>query len=63
MCLSLWLMTAIWAWYIPTFGAAPTWTQRPWYRAKTNPSFLDALPALRRILWQHRMYLFSPQSR
>ncbi|MHB8575187.1 MAG: IS701 family transposase [Dehalococcoidia bacterium] len=31
---------------------APTWVQRPWYRQKTTPSFLDMLTALRREGWQ-----------
>ncbi len=49
--LSLWLMTAVWAWYIPTYASARTWRVRPWYSAKVTPSFLDALAALRRVLW------------
>ncbi len=57
--LSLWLMTAVWAWYIPTFGVAPTWKDRPWYRAKSTPSFLDALAALRRVLWRDRITTMS----
>ncbi|MGH3755921.1 MAG: IS701 family transposase [Pseudonocardiaceae bacterium] len=57
--LSLWLMTAVWAWYIPTFGAAQTWKDRPWYRAKATPSFLDALAALRRVLWRDRITTMS----
>jgi hypothetical protein len=57
--LSLWLMTAVWAWYIPTFGSAPTWAHRPWYQAKTTPSFLDALAALRRVLWRDRITTLS----
>jgi hypothetical protein len=28
-------------------GLAPPWLVRPWYRAKTTPSFLDMLTALR----------------
>ncbi|MGH9155666.1 MAG: hypothetical protein ACRD1K_07535 [Acidimicrobiales bacterium] len=52
-------MTAVWAWYIPTFGAAQTWKDRPWYRAKATPSFLDALAALRRVLWRDRITTMS----
>jgi hypothetical protein len=53
--LSLWLYSAIWTWYIGTFGTAVTWTLRPWYRQKATPSFLDALAALRRTLWAERI--------
>ncbi len=52
-------MTAVWAWYIPTFGAARTWKVRPWYTAKAAPSFLDALAALRKTLWSDRMTTVS----
>jgi hypothetical protein len=57
--LSLWLMTAIWAWYIPAYGPTPTWQHRPWYRVKVTPSFLDALAALRRVLWRDRITTMS----
>ena len=57
--LSLWLYTAIWTWYIPTFGAKPTWIRRPWYPKKAVPSFVDALAALRRCLWSQRITSMS----
>jgi len=41
--LSLWLYSAIWTWHISIFGAARTWTPRPWYAKKATPSFIDAL--------------------
>jgi hypothetical protein len=53
--LSLWLYSAIWTWYITVFGAACTWTPRPWYLRKSTPSFLDALAELRRTLWGERI--------
>jgi hypothetical protein len=53
--LSLWLYSAIWTWHITTFGSQHTWTARPWYPKKATPSFLDALAALRRTLWAHRI--------
>lgn len=53
--LSLWPYTAIWTWYIPTFGTTPTWIPRSWYPNKTIPSFLDALATLRRCLWSQRI--------
>ena len=54
-CLSLWLHAAIWCWYIETYGTATTWLSRPWYRRKSVPSFLDAVAALRRVLWCARI--------
>jgi hypothetical protein len=57
--LSLWLYSAIWTWYIATFGTEQTWTPRPWYRKKATPSFLDALAALRRTLWAERIMPLS----
>jgi hypothetical protein len=53
--LSLWLHSAIWSWYIATYGSARTWTARPWYSRKSMPSFLDALASLRRALWAERI--------
>jgi hypothetical protein len=63
--LSLWLHSAIWAWYIQTCGTTTTWLSRPWYQRKATPSFLDAVAALRRTLWQARITAVSssePQS-
>lgn len=54
--LSLWLYSAVWCWYLDTHGAAPSWPITPWYRAKSAPSFLDALATLRRALWRHRIF-------
>jgi hypothetical protein len=61
--LSLWLYSAIWTWYIVTFGPKHTWTLRPWYPKKATPSFLDALAALRRTLWTERIMPLSFSSR
>lgn len=58
--LSFWLYSATWTWYLQTTGTTPTWTERPWYRSKTTPSFADALAQLRRTLWRERV---SPASR
>lgn len=57
--LSLWLHALIWWWYIDTHPAGRTWTIRPWYPHKTSPSFLDALAALRRVLWAQRITAMS----
>lgn len=61
--LSLWLYSAIWAWYIATYGVARTWIARPWYSKKSMPSFLDALASLRRALWAQRITSVSSFSR
>ena len=57
--LSLWLHAATWCWYLDTHPAGQTWTPRPWYSAKSTPSFLDALAALRRVLWSQRITTMS----
>jgi len=60
--LAMALVTLVKAWYAkcaveePSLLPEPT----PWNRHKTQPSFLDMLAALRRVLWQHRI---SPNSR
>jgi hypothetical protein len=59
--LSLWIYTAIWAWYIPTYGTRRTWRPTPWYLRKTTPSFADALAALRRLLWHRITSVWSTQ--
>jgi hypothetical protein len=57
--LSLWLHAAIWCWYLQTNPAGRTWIPRPWYRHKHTASFLDALAALRRVLWSQRITAMS----
>lgn len=54
-CLSLWLHSLIWCWYLDTHPTGHTWIPRPWYPGKNTPSFLDALAALRRVLWSQRI--------
>ncbi len=58
-CLSLWLHALIWCWYLDTHPAGHTWIPRPWYQSKATPSFLDALAALRRVLWSQRITALS----
>src|SRR5918999_1449050 len=41
-------------------GLAPAWPVRPWYRAKSAPSFLDMLTAVRQESW--RLYFSDPPS-
>jgi hypothetical protein len=48
-------------WYAESVhGDAPTWLDRPWYRGKVAPSFLDMLTTLRRAGW--RRYLSAAPS-
>jgi len=53
--LSLWLHGLVWCWYLDAHPDGGTWPIKPWYRRKATPSFLDALAALRRVLWSHRI--------
>lgn len=57
--LSLWLHGLVWCWYLDTHPTGGTWPTRPWYPHKTTPSFLDALAALRRLLWTQRITALS----
>jgi len=57
--LSLWLHALIWCWYLQAHPTGRTWIPRPWYPTKTTPSFLDALAALRRVLWSQRITTMS----
>jgi DDE superfamily endonuclease len=57
--LSLWLHALIWCWYLDIHPTGGTWITRPWYRHKSTPSFLDALAALRRVLWSQRITALS----
>jgi hypothetical protein len=62
-CLSLWLHGLTWCWYLDTHPTGRTWIPRPWYSHKATPSFLDALAALRRVLWSQRITALSaPQA-
>ena len=45
---------------LAAWDGQPTWRIRPWYTRKATPSFLDALAAMRRILWQERITSKSP---
>jgi hypothetical protein len=53
--ISLWLYSVVWAWYIRHGYGKTILLIRPWYSAKTCPSFQDALAALRRVLWRKRI--------
>jgi hypothetical protein len=62
-CMSLWLQAIVWCWYLDTHPTGQTWIPRPWYPGKATPSFLDALAALRRVLWSQRITALSaPQA-
>jgi len=58
-CLALWLHGLTWCWYLEQHPQGGTWIVRPWYPRKATPSFLDALAALRRSLWQQRITALS----
>jgi hypothetical protein len=57
--LAFWLHTALWCCYLASWNGKPTWRIRPWYTRKATPSFLDALAAMRRVLWQERITSMS----
>lgn len=57
--LLLWLHATTWCWYLQVHPTGRTWIPRPWHRGKTTPSFLDALAALRRVLWSQRITAMS----
>lgn len=57
--LGLWTYSAVWTWYVSFHGTERTWPTLPWYSRKTTPSFIDALAALRRVLWLHRIFATS----
>lgn len=46
----------VWVWYLLTQGDHPRMIARPWYPTKTTPSFLDAIAALRTVVWTDRIY-------
>lgn len=51
----LWLYSVVWLWYLRPLRGCRWLPRMPWYRAKSRPSFADALAALRRELWQERI--------
>ena len=53
---SLWLYSVVWTWYLQIYGARRSWNPLPWYGAKRAPSFIDALAALRKVLWRQRVF-------
>jgi hypothetical protein len=46
----------IWLFYLQTNPCRPAWTPRPGDTQKSNPSFKDALAALRRVLWRDKIF-------
>jgi len=51
------LVTLVKAWYARCAAEEPSLLPEatPWNPHKTQPSFLDMLATLRRVLWQHRI--------
>jgi len=54
-CLSLWLYSLVWLWYLSQKSQQRYFIVQPWYCQKTTPSFADAIGCLRRELWQERI--------
>ncbi len=53
--MSFWLYSAVWLWYLQNKKFRKMLPRFAWYRQKRNPSFADALAALRRQLWKERI--------
>jgi hypothetical protein len=49
------LYSLVWTWYVQHGHRKNSLRVLPWYSAKTNPSFTDALGVLRRVLWRRRI--------
>lgn len=61
--LGLWLYSLVWFWYLQRKPNQRVFVVRPWYRAKSAPSFADALRGLRRELWSQRIkWMFGESS-
>jgi hypothetical protein len=54
-CLSLWLYSVVWLWYLSQKTSRRYFFVQPWYCQKTTPSFADAIACLRRELWKERI--------
>lgn len=57
--IGLLLYSRVWLWYLRQyrrrFSLVRRLRSRPWYPDKSTPSFVDALAALRRVLWRPRI--------
>jgi len=53
--IGLWLYSAVWLWYLQGAPKRNVLRIVAWYPAKSQPSFQDALAALRRVLWRGRI--------
>ena len=49
------LYSLVWWWFLGLRKREQTVANEPWYPDKTNPSFIDALAALRRHFWGERI--------
>jgi hypothetical protein len=59
-CLSLWLYSMVWLWYLNPKSSNRYFMVQPWYGQKAMPSFADAIACLRRCLWRERIkYMFG----
>jgi hypothetical protein len=59
---SLLVYGLVWVWYLRHAYQTNSFRVEPWYRQKARPSFLDAMAALRRLLWQARIFPNSGRS-
>ena len=54
-CLSLWLYSLVWLWYLKQKSNRRYFFAQPWNPLKITPSFADAIASLRRQLWKERI--------
>jgi hypothetical protein len=59
--LGLALYSLVWWWFLGLRSREQTVNAEPWYAEKANPSFIDALAALRRHFWGERISASSAQ--
>jgi DDE superfamily endonuclease len=55
--LGCWLHSVTWLWFLDRAEYHHDAPDRPWYRAKRAPSFLDAQIAVRRSAWSERIFV------
>ncbi len=57
--LGLLLHSLTWWWFLGLAPSQQAVTASPWYAKKNRPSFLDAIAALRTVIWRNRIYTDS----
>ena len=61
-CVSLWLYSVVWLWYLSQKSRRKYFIVQPWYCQKATPSFSDAIVCLRRELWKERINIMFGKS-